>query len=223
VIARTDRRRHGRTATARRRHAPCRGLAVLGAGLLAGLVLTGVLVLSDDSAPSRASAIAPLRVTSGTEIATGFGVGDDRVVTVAHVLGGAVKVGGAGARVVRVDRRADLALLRVPGIAAAAPEESDAGAGEDVRVLRLRGGHSDSLWARVRRPIVAHVQALGARRAVTRPALELDARVAAGDSGAPVMSRSGALVGVVFATSARREDTAYAVAASAVSRLLPGD
>ena len=215
--------------------------ALVGAALLAGVVAAAVIVFSNGSAPSSAPTIRLVRVTSGPEIATGFGVGRERVVTVAHVLGGAarpggtparvgdtpVRVGGRPARVVRVDRRADLALLRVPGIASAAPDESwvggAAGAGEEVRVLRLRSGSSDSLSAQVRRAIVAHVRALGAKRAVTRPALELAARITAGDSGAPVLSRSGALVGVIFATSARRENTAYAVDASAVARLLARD
>jgi S1-C subfamily serine protease len=210
---------------------------------LAGVVAAAMIVFSNGSAPESASPMSLVRVTSGPEVATGFGVGRDRVVTVAHVLGGAVRVGdtpvrvgdtparvgGRAARVIRVDRRADLALLRVPGIASAARDESrvgggdGVGAGDEVRVLRLRSGSSDSLSAQVRRSIVAHVRALGAQRAVTRPALELEARVTAGDSGAPVVSRSGALVGVIFATSARRENTAYAVDASAVARLLARD
>jgi hypothetical protein len=215
--------------------------ALVGAALLAGVVAAAVIVFSNGSPPESASPMSLVRVTSGSEVATGFGVGRDRVVTVAHVLAGAVRVGGtpahvggtpvrvggSPARVVRVDRRADLALLRVPGIASAARDESrvggGVGAGDEVRVLRLRSGRSDSLSAQVRRAIVAHVRTLGAKRAVTRPALELEARVAAGDSGAPVLSRSGALVGVIFATSARRENTAYAVDASAVWRLLETD
>jgi S1-C subfamily serine protease len=211
--------------------------ALVGVALLAGVVAAAVIVFSNGSPPESASPMSLVRVTSGSEVATGFGVGRDQVVTVAHVLAGAVRVGGTPAnvgatpmrvggrpaRVVRVDRRADLALLRVPGMASAAPDESRAGAGDEVRALRLRSGSSDSLSAQVRRAIVAHVRALGAHRAVTRPALELEARVAAGDSGAPVLSRSGALVGVIFATSARRENTAYAVDASAVWRLLETD
>jgi len=70
---------------------------------------------------------------------------------------------------------------------------------------------------------VAHVRAPGAERALTRPALELAAGVEAGDSGAPVLSSSGALAGVIFATSNRRTDTAYAVDASALTRLLARD
>jgi S1-C subfamily serine protease len=195
----------------------------LGAALLAGVVVTAVLAISNNSATEHSSAVSPVRVTSGTEIATGFSVGPDRVVTVAHVLGAEVEVGGTPARVVRIDRRADLALLRVPGVTAAAPEEARAGAGNEVRVVRLRGARSNALSAHVRRPIVAHVRTLGAGQAVTRPALELAGHVVAGDSGAPVVSRSGALVGVIFAASSGREDTAYAVDAGAVGRLLAID
>ncbi|HEX2105381.1 MAG TPA: hypothetical protein VHF51_17140, partial [Solirubrobacteraceae bacterium] len=53
-----------------------------------------------------------------------------------------------------------------------------------------------------------------------RPALELAARVAPGDSGAPVLDRRGRLAGVLFARSDRRPATAYAVAAAAVRPVL---
>jgi hypothetical protein len=209
-----------------------RTLALLVAGILVAGLAAVLLARSGDPAPSRSPAIAPVRVTSGGEIATGFAVGSDRVVTVAHVVDGAVKeagtdgavtVNGVRAPVLRLDRRSDLALLAVPGIGARSPALTAAGAGDEVRVLRLRDGRSTSRSARVRRAIVAHVSALGAVRAVTRPALELGARVRAGDSGAPVVSRSGALAGVIFAASSRRDETAYAVDASAVARLLAWD
>jgi serine protease Do len=212
-------------------------VALLALGIfVAGLLAAGVFVSTDDPAPSQSSAITPLRVTSGSEIATGFAVGRDRVVTVAHAVDGAVTVGGVGARVLRVDRRSDLALLAVPGIAGRAtavtaaggtlgrgPAITEAGAGDEARVLRLRDGRAASLSVRVQRAIVAHVRAPGALHAVTRAALELGARVRAGDSGAPVLSGSGVLVGVIFAGSSRRADTAYAVDASAVARLLGRD
>jgi len=219
----------------------------------------GALVLSGDPAPTDSAAadagrlsltIRPLRVRSGDEIATGFAVGGNRIVTVAHVLDGGAVVNGRRARVLRVDRRDDLALLAVSGATALATSaggerlagsrgeqlagsralaesrgvatESAAG-GAPVRVLRLRSGRTSSLAVHVRRAIVAHVHAPGAARTVTRPALELAAHVAAGDSGAPVVSGSGALAGVVFATSRTRERTAYAVDASALARLLARD
>ena len=192
----------------------------LAAAVLAALVAAGAFVLTGDPAPSPSPTVTPLRVTSGSEIATGFAVGRGRVVTVAHLVDGPAKVGGMAARVLRVDRRSDLALLAVPGISGRAPAVTEAGAGDEVRVRRLRNGRPAGQSVHVRRAIVAHVGAPGGAHAVTRPALELGARVRAGDSGAPVLSRSGALVGVIFATSSRREDTAYAVDASAVARLL---
>jgi S1-C subfamily serine protease len=204
-------------------------LVAIAALLSAALLAVVLLVTSDDPALTGRPAIVPLRVTSGGEIATGFAVGPDRVVTVAHLVDGAVQEGGpdrvvrvrrARAGVLRVDRRSDLALLSVRGIGGRSPVLAGVGAGDEVRVLRLRGGRSSPLSVRVRRAIVAHVRAPGAERAVTRPALELGARVRAGDSGAPVVSGSGALAGVIFAASSGREDTAYAVDASAVSRLL---
>lgn len=228
--------RNSRPPTPRRRPAT----ALPAVAILAGLLAAGVLALSDDPPSSRSPSITAVRVTSGSESATGFAVGRGRVVTVAHVVDGAVKrvgtngavenggtdraltlrVSGVSARVLRIDRRSDLALLAVQGIGARSAALTEAGAGDEVRLLRLRDGRSSSLSVHVRRAIVAHVLAPGAVHAVTRPALELRARVRPGDSGAPVLSRSGALAGVIFATSSRREDTAYAVDASAVARVL---
>jgi S1-C subfamily serine protease len=204
--------------------------------LAAGATAAALVAVSDDSAPPDAPAVIPLRVTSGGEIATGFASGHNRVVTVAHVVDGAVrqggkdaveedgpdsvKVSGIRARVLRVDRRSDLALLGVPGAAGRLLSVAAADAGDEVRLLRLRGGRPSSQSVRVRRAIVAHVRAPGAEPPVTRPALELAARVRAGDSGGPVVSRSGAIVGVVFAESSGRANTAYAVDATAVTRLL---
>jgi S1-C subfamily serine protease len=161
-------------------------------------------------APARVP--APLRVTVDRgalvpDVATGFAVGD-RVVTVAHVLagGGAVRVAGRPARVVRADPRLDLAVLAVPGLRA--PRMAGSG------VAVLRDGRPRALPARVERRVTA---TLG--RAV-RPAVELSASVQPGDSGAPVTDASGRLVGVVFARAG--SGTAWAVDAAAVARVLRG-
>jgi S1-C subfamily serine protease len=216
--------------TAAARVPPTTGRLVAGAALLAAALAAVVLLRSaDDPALTGQPGIAPVRVASGGEVATGFAVGRDRVVTVAHVLEGAVRVAGVRAQVLRVDRRSDLALLAVRGgtgrspAASAIVGRSPASAGDEVRIVVLRNGRSSARSVRMRRAIVAHVRAAGAEQAVTRPALELAARVRDGDSGAPVLARSGALVGVVFAASSRRENTAYAVDASAVARLLGRD
>jgi S1-C subfamily serine protease len=155
------------------------------------------------------------------ERATGFVAGDGRVVTVAHVLdgGGAVSVRGEGgaaerARVVRVDRAADLALL------AARAEAPGVRADDDVRLVSARGGEVRARAVDVRRRIVARVRDSAGERIYSRPSLELAADVTSGDSGAPILDGDGRVLGVVFARSRRHAGTAYAVDGAAVERLL---
>ena len=215
-----------------------RAIAALAAvGVATGL---GIAILpGSDSAPAPAEpGIVPLRISSGDDIATGFAVADGRVVTVAHVLDGPVTVAGRRVRVIRIDRRNDLALLSAPGVRAAGPDIAAAAAdatsargiagaanGEHLRVVRLRAGRPSSLSVHVQRSIVAHVRAPAAPEALVRPALELSAngargQIAPGDSGAAVVTDSGELAGVVFAVSRNRAGTAYAVDASQLRRLL---
>jgi len=152
-------------------------------------------------------------------IATGFSVADGRVVTVAHVLeGAAITVRGADGvarrgSVVRRDDELDLALLDVPGLPAA-PARLGAG----TRLLVRRDGRIAALPARVVRRIDARVRTAGSGRVAHRPALELAARAAAGDSGAPVVV-GGRVAGVVFARSDGRAGVAYAVDAAVLERL----
>lgn len=191
-------------------------IALLALPAVATAALATGLIWPDPPRPL----IEALRISSGNGIATGFAVADGRAVTVAHVLDGPVAVRGRRARVLRIDRRDDLALLSVPGLRATAPDIAAADDGDHLRVVRLRGAGVSSLSVHARRSIVAHVRAADSPRALARPALELSARVAPGDSGAPVVTDDGALAGVVFAASRARGDTAYAVDAAALPRLL---
>jgi S1-C subfamily serine protease len=138
--------------------------------------------------PARGPETVAVRV--GDDVATGFVVGDGTVVTVAHVLGHDVRVDGRPARVLRRDDRLDLAVL--------AADVS----GPEVRL----GGDDPSV---VRR---ANASVDGSRW--KRPVLELRSEVEPGDSGAPVLTSSGRLVGVVFAKSRSRPGRAWAVDAS---------
>jgi hypothetical protein len=220
---------HAPSRPARLRRAPRRTvglLAVAAAAVLAAGVLAAVALLGGGSAPApEAPGIVPLRVSSGNGIGTGFAVSDGRVVTVAHVIDGPVTVLGRRVRVLRVDPRSDLALLSVPGLEANRPGIASAVNGEHLGVVRLLDGRPSVLSAHVRRSIVAHVRAPGANHALVRPALELSAadgtgRIAPGDSGAAVVTEWGELAGVVFAASRSRSDTAYAVDASRLRRLV---
>jgi S1-C subfamily serine protease len=154
------------------------------------------------------------------EVATGMAAGDGRVVTVAHALSGgrAVSAADRPARVVRIDRRLDLALLAVPGLRA--PEVRLGGRAERVSVAVLRNGRPRRLSGRIRRHVVVRWRDQPGERPRLRPGLELAARVDAGDSGAPLLDGRGRLLGVVYARSSDRDDTAWAVDASAVRALL---
>jgi S1-C subfamily serine protease len=158
---------------------------------------------------------AALEVRVGDHDATAFGVGDGRAVTVAHVLraGRPVYVAGRRARVLRVDRRLDVALLAVAGVSGAA-RRAEAGAGDHATVRVLRSDGAASVRATVRRAISAHI---GGQ---VRPALELEAEVMPGDSGAPVVDGDGRLIGIVFAQASGSEPLTYALDARALAPLL---
>jgi S1-C subfamily serine protease len=190
-------------------------LAVLAA---AAALLAPVLARGAEAGPPVV-AISVEREPRPAQLATGFAADPGRVVTVAHVLdgGGAVTVRGADgiarrAVVLRTDARIDLALLAVPGLRAAPARF----AGLDVRAARLAlpGGARE---VRVRRPIWARVRA--GSEIYRRPALDLAADVAIGDSGAPLVTLSGRVAGVVFARS-RETRTAYAVDGPALGEFL---
>jgi S1-C subfamily serine protease len=164
---------------------------------------------------------------AGTERATGFAVGGGRVVTVAHALPGDAPVrvqAGRGApleaRLLRRDVRTDLALLAVDGLGGRAIETTAAKGGDSVRLRLLRGGGVVTRAAAVRRAIDARVRAPAASSPLRRPALELEAQLRAGDSGAPVLADRGEVAGVLFARSRDAAGTAYAVDARAVDALL---
>ena len=173
---------------------------------LAALAAAALLAPTVAATPPRAPDVVDVRVAH--DRAHGFVAGDGLVVTVAHVLddaGAPVLVDGRRATVVRLDRGSDLALLRVPGVEGEAP--------------RLGGGSGGASLLGRPATVVRHVNASvdGGPR---RPALVLRARVTVGDSGAPVLTDSGRVAGVLFARSRTRASTAYAVDAAAVAELL---
>jgi S1-C subfamily serine protease len=161
-----------------------------------------------------------------SEVATGFALGPSEAVTVAHVFedrtpADATRLGdGRRADILFVDRADDVALLSIPGLDAPATRFGTASG--DVAVLVMRRNHVRALPAHVRRSINARIATLDGRL-VRRPALELAADIAPGDSGAPVVTGDGRVAGVIFAQSNKRAHTAYATAVSglAVLRQLP--
>jgi S1-C subfamily serine protease len=164
---------------------------------------------------------------------SGFVVHPGYVITDAHVVAGerdtmVVDHGGHELRatVVRFDPVLDLALLRVdngdsaglPSLALAAPHAPTDLAvfghpeGGSLRIAAARLVASGILDA-AGRDIYGHT-APGTRRI-----LELAARLAPGDSGAPIVNTSGRVVGVAFAIDPAGRPVAYALSAVELAKI----
>jgi S1-C subfamily serine protease len=192
----------------------------------AGLLGCAVVVAGcGGSRPADGPPPRVLRVTVAAgglvpEIATGVATGDGRVVTVAHALDGrrAVAVAGRPAHVLRVDRRLDLALLAVPRLRAPTLRLGSDERRAEIAVLRDLSPRT--IAAAIRRRVLIRWRDRPGDPPRDRPGLEVAARIDPGDSGAPVLDRRGRVLGLVYARSHDRENTAWAIDASAVRTLL---
>ncbi|SFC60390.1 MarP family serine protease [Streptomyces aidingensis] len=153
---------------------------------------------------------------------TGFVFAPQRVMTNAHVVGGvdepAVQIGGEGrlydARVVLYDWERDIAVLYVPQLDAAPLPfaEDDAVSGDGAIVAGFpESGPFDVRSARVRERIQANGPDIYRRGTVQRDVYSLYATVRQGNSGGPLLSPQGEVIGVVFAKSLDDPDTGYAL------------
>jgi len=152
---------------------------------------------------------------------SGWVVAPERVVTNAHVVAGTtrehVRIQGTGrsydARVVVFDPKRDLAVLSVPGLPAPASRQGPdltRSSGAVVAGFPLNGPYRlDS--ARVRDVIKATGADIYGGPGVVREVYSLYATVQPGNSGGPLLSPSGAVVGVVFARSLDDDKTGYAL------------
>ncbi len=152
---------------------------------------------------------------------SGWVVAPERVVTNAHVVAGmqtaTLRIHGTGrsytGRVVIFDPRRDLAVIAVPGLPAPAlPLGHDLrrGDGGVIAGFPLDGPYQLGA-ARVREVVDARGSDIYGNPGTNREVYSLYAQVRPGNSGGPVLSPSGQVVGVVFAKSLDDVDTGYAL------------
>jgi S1-C subfamily serine protease len=182
-------------------------------------VLSGAGVIAAEESMVKVTGVAAA-CQRGQE-GSGWVVSQGRVVTNAHVVAGVedvtVRVKGTGpalrGSVVVFDPERDLAVISVPGLAAPALTlGTDLGRGADAVVagfpldgpLRLDA-------ARVRQVLDATGQDIYGQPGVTREIYSLLARVEPGNSGGPLLSSTGQVVGIVFAKSLDDDQTGYAL------------
>jgi S1-C subfamily serine protease len=152
---------------------------------------------------------------------SGWVVAPERVVTNAHVVAGmesaTLRVHGTGrsytGRVVLFDARRDLAVLDVPGLPAAPLRRGpdlERGASGVVAGFPLDGPYRLDA-ARVREVVQARGSDIYGQPGTSREVYSLYAQVRPGNSGGPLLSTDGRVVGVIFAKSLDDDSTGYAL------------
>ncbi|RKN42828.1 MarP family serine protease [Micromonospora endolithica] len=154
---------------------------------------------------------------------SGFVYADDRVMTNAHVVAGTrstvVELNGDryDGKVVVYDPDRDLAVLHVPGLPGPSLRfaAGNAGTGADAIVLGFPlDGPYDAQSARIRDVDRITGPDIYDGGKVTREIYTIRALVQSGNSGGPLVSSNGLVLGVIFAAAADDPNTGFAVTAA---------
>jgi len=157
---------------------------------------------------------------------SGFLYAPDRVMTNAHVVAGVhhptVLVGDQAVTgtVVYYNPDVDIAVLEVPGVHAPYLHFTTHGHSREVAAVLgyPEDGPYDVQPARIRSEQRLRSPDIYGNGAVIRSVYSLRALVRPGNSGGPLVSSAGRVLGVVFAASVTNHDTGYALTADEVSQ-----
>ena len=158
---------------------------------------------------------------------SGFVYAPEHILTNAHVVAGASQVSIAvgphelkTAHVVLYDPGRDVAVLDVPGLSAPALPFASATAktGDPALVLGYpEDGPYTVRSARVRELRTVSGSNIYGHGSVKREVYLVRAQVRSGNSGGPLLTDDGAVIGVIFATDLRSNQTGYALSAAEVA------
>jgi S1-C subfamily serine protease len=161
---------------------------------------------------------------------SGFVVADHRVLTNAHVVAGTdqvgIDVGSAelSAKVVYYNPNVDLAVLDVPSLTAPAltlnPSAAQPGSDAIVLGYPLDGPYTASA-GRIRSQINLSGPNIYDDTTVNRDVYEVYAQVRSGNSGGPLVSTNGQVIGVVFVAAVGDSETGFVLTAAQVEKTLP--
>jgi S1-C subfamily serine protease len=183
-------------------------------------------------AMTRASVVKIRGVAPGCQKVlegSGFVVSPNRVMSNAHVVAGSdsvtVEVDGEtyDAGVVSYDPNADISILDVPDLPSPplAFAETPAPTGTDAVVMGYPGGGDFvATPARVREIIELNGPDIYRTTTVTREVYTIRGTVRQGNSGGPMINRSGKVLGVVFGAAVDNADTGFVLTGDEVSRQL---
>ncbi|WP_375001026.1 MarP family serine protease [Aeromicrobium sp. CTD01-1L150] len=156
---------------------------------------------------------------------SGFVYGPGRVMTNAHVVAGVdqpeVTVGQrrVPGRVVVFDPQLDLAVIATEDLGVPALEFDESGSpGQPAAVLGYpENGPFDARSARIREQLTLRSPDIYDRGEVLRETFSIRGLVRSGNSGGPLISPDGDVLGVIFAASISDSATGYAVTADAAA------
>jgi S1-C subfamily serine protease len=186
-------------------------------------------ILTDPDVEDAAPSVLKIRGTNecgrGVE-GSGFVYAEDRLMTNAHVVAGVadpeVEVGGStvGAEVVYYNADLDVAVLDLEtGTLSPLDFDATAQAEDGVAILGYpQDGPYDVQTGRIRAEQRLRSPDIYGDGTVIREVFSLRGLVRPGNSGGPIVSSAGDVVGVVFAASVTDRDTGYALTAEQVSR-----
>jgi S1-C subfamily serine protease len=161
---------------------------------------------------------------------TGFVVAPNRVMSNAHVVAGSnsvtVEVTGPDAKtydakVVSYDPDADISILDVPNLPSPPLnlDMREAATGTDVIVMGYPGGGNFAATpARIREIIKLNGPDIYHTTTVTREVYTIRGNVRQGNSGGPLIDRSGKVLGVVFGAAVDDADTGFVLTANEISK-----
>jgi S1-C subfamily serine protease len=154
---------------------------------------------------------------------SGFVYADERIMTNAHVVAGTREVeveteknGRLGGRVVVYDPERDLAVIYVPGLRAPVMPfvSKPASSGANAIVLGYpQDGPYDAQSARVRDVSNITGPDIYDSNDVTREIYTIRALVRSGNSGGPLVTPGGQVLGVIFAAAADNRNVGFALTA----------
>ncbi|MFC5676345.1 MarP family serine protease [Aeromicrobium endophyticum] len=156
---------------------------------------------------------------------SGFAYADGRVMTNAHVVAGvrspSIVVDGrqVPTRVVLFDKELDIAVLAVDGVDLEPLDFDRSGeAGQPAAVLGYpENGPFDARAARIRNQMRLRSPDIYDRGQVVRQTFSVRSLVRSGNSGGPLVSEKGDVLGVIFAASVSDKSTGYALTADQVA------
>jgi hypothetical protein len=156
---------------------------------------------------------------------SGFAYADGRIMTNAHVVAGvespSIVVGDrqVSTRVVLFDRELDVAVLAVDDVDLRPLAFDDSGTpGQAAAILGYpENGPFDARAARIRDEMRLRSPDIYDRGNVVRETFSVRGLVRSGNSGGPLVSESGRVLGVIFAASVADKSTGYALTADQVA------